>query len=107
MQHITIHSRYSLGVELTNCDGTPVDLSTSTVKYILKRNKSDNDSQALLSAEYEKPDTNILDFDFDATQTAGLVAGNAVCAIKIYRTNNKDEEIWSDECVIEEGVFNE
>lgn len=107
MQHITKKCLYSLEVELTNCDGTAVDLSTSTVKYILKRNKSDNDSQALLSYEYENPDTNILDFDFDATQTAGLVAGNAISAIKIYRANNKDEEVWSDECVIEEGVFNE
>ena len=28
-------------------------------------------------------------------------------SVKNEITNNKDEEIWSDECIIEEGVFNE
>ena len=107
MQHITKKCLYSLEVELTNCDGSAVDLSTSTVKYIVKRNKSDNDNQALLSYSYANSTTNKLLFEFDSTQTAPLVTGNCVCAIKIYRTGNKDEEIWSDEGVIEEGVFNE
>ena len=107
MQHITKNCLYSLEVELTNCDGTPVDLSTSTVKYILKRNKSDDDAIALLSYEYVNPTTNNLLFEFDATQTADLEEGNAICAIKIYRANDKNEEIWYDECVIESGVFNE
>lgn len=107
MQHITTHCRYSLEVELLNCDGSAVDLSTSTVKYILKRNKSDNDSQALLAYTYTNPTTNNLLFEFDSTETAPLTPGNAISAIKVYRTGNKDDEIWSDECVIEEGVFNE
>ena len=107
MQHITKKCLYSLEVELTNCDGSAVDLSTSTVKFILKRKKSDSDSQALLSYEYENPTTNNLLFEFDATQTGGLEVGDAIGAIKIYRDDDKDEEIWSDEYVIEEGVFNE
>lgn len=107
MQHITKKCLYSLEVELNNCDGTPLDLSTSTVKYILKRKKSDSDSQALLSYEYQNPSTNNLLFEFDATQTGNLEVGDAIGALKIYRANDKDEEIWSDEYVIEEGVFNE
>lgn len=107
MQHITKKCLYPLEVELTNCDGTPVDLSTSTVKFILKKKKSDSDSQALLSFEYENPSTNNLLFEFDATQTGSLETGDAIGAIKIYRANDKDEEIWSDEYIIEEGVFNE
>ena len=107
MQHITKKNLYKLEVELTNCDGTPVDLSTSTVKFILKRQKSDSDSQALLSYDYTNPSTNNLLFEFDSTLTGNLEVGDAIGAIKIYRANNKDEEIWSDEYVIEEGVFNE
>lgn len=107
MQHIIKNNLYTLDVELTNCDGTPVDLSTSTVKYILKRKKTDNDSQALLSYEYVNPATNNLLFEFDATQTANLEVGDAIGALKIYRANNKDEEIWSEEYTIEEGVFND
>ena len=57
MQHITIHNLYKIGFTLENCDGTPMDLSTSTVKFILKKNKSDMDTQALLSAEYVNPNT--------------------------------------------------
>ena len=72
-----------------------------------KRKKSDSDSQSLLSFEYENPSTNNLLFEFDATQTGNLEVGDAIGALKIYRANDKDEEIWSDEYVIEEGVFNE
>lgn len=107
MQHITKRNLYTLEVELTNCDGSAVDLSTSTVKFILKRKKSDSDSQALLSYEYTNPSTNSLLFEFDAVQTGNLEVGDAIGAIKIYRANDKDEELWSDEYIIEEGVFNE
>ena len=107
MQHITKNCLYNLTVELTNCDGTAVDLSTSTVKFILKKDKSDEDADALLSYEYQNPTTNTLAFEFDATQTGTLNIGNAIGAIKIYRADDKNEEVWSDEYVIEDGVFNE
>ena len=107
MQHITIHNLYKIGFTLENCDGTPMDLSTSTVKFILKKNKTDSDAQALLSAEYINSDTNILQFEFSAVSTAVLTEGTAVGALKIYRTDDKDEEIWSDEYRIERGVFDE
>ena len=107
MQHITKKCLYSLEVELTNCDGSAVDLSTSSVKFILKKNKSDNDANALLTYTYTNPTTNKLLFEFDSTQTGVLEVGDAIGAIKIYRTGNKDEELWTDEYTIEEGVFNE
>ena len=107
MQHITKKCLYSQEFELTNCDGSAVDLSTSTVKFILKKNKTDNDSQALLSYEYENPTTNKLLFEFDSTETGALEVGDAIGGLKIYRANDKDEEIWTDEYTIEEGVFNE
>ena len=34
MQHITKKCLYSLEVELTNCDGSAVDLSTSSVTLL-------------------------------------------------------------------------
>ena len=107
MQHITIHNLYKIGFTLENCDGSAMDLSTSTVKFILKKNKSDSDAQALLSADYVNSTTNILQYEFSAVETATLPEGTAIGALKIYRTDDKDEEIWSDEYTIEKGVFNE
>lgn len=107
MQHIVIHNLYNPTFTLENCDGTPMDLSTSTVKFILKKNKTDSDAQAILTGEYVNPDTNILQFEFSAIQTGNLTQGTAIGALKIYRTDNKDEEVWSDEYTIEKGVFDE
>ena len=107
MQHITIHNLYKIGFTLENCDGSAMDLSSCTVKFILKTNKDDSDDSAFLSAEYENPNTNIVDFEFSAVDTALLQEGNAIGALKIYRSDDKDEEVWSDEYLIEKGVFNE
>ena len=106
MQHITIGNLYAPTFTFTECNGAPSDLSACTVKYILKRRKSDQDVQALLAKEYVNPNTNILQFEFTATETASLTAGEAIGAVKIYRTGDKNEEVWSDEYIIEEGVFN-
>lgn len=107
MQHIVIHNLYNPTFTLENCDGTAMDLSNATVRFILKKNKTDSDAQALLSGEYENPNTNILQFEFSAIETASLPEGTAIGALKIYRTDDKDEEVWSDEYTIEKGVFNE
>ena len=107
MQHITIHNLYNPTFELQNCDGSAMDLSEATVKFVLKRNKTDADASALLSGEYVNPTTNILQYEFSAIDTATLPEGQAIGALKIYRTDNKDEEVWSDEYTIEKGVFDE
>lgn len=106
MQYIIKSNLYNPTFTLTNCDGSPMDLSTSTIKFILKADKNDLDASALLKAEYINSDTNIVQFEFDSTQTANLPSGRAVGALKIYRSDNKNEEIWSDEYMITEGVFN-
>lgn len=106
MQHIVIHNLYNPTFTLENCDGSAMDLSTSTVSFILKRSKMDSDEDALLRYDYENPSTNILQFEFSAVQTGTLSEGTAVGALKIFRTDDKDEEIWSDEYIIERGVFN-
>lgn len=107
MQHIVRSNIYNPTFTLTECDGSAVDLSTSTVKFIVKKNKDDLDSNALLSKEYVNSDTNILQFEFTSSETKNLQAGNCICALKIYRDGGKDEEVWSDEGIIEKGVFDE
>ena len=106
MQHIVKNNLYNPTFTLTNCDGSALDLSKSTVKFILKSDKSDNDDSALLRGEYVNLDTNTFQFEFTATQTSGLPIGKAIGALKIYRDGDKNEEIWSDEYIITEGVFN-
>lgn len=107
MQYIIKSNLYNPTFTLTNCDGSPMDLSTSTLKFILKADKNDLDDSALLRAEYTNSDTNIVQFEFNATQTANLPSGKAIGALKIYRDGDKNEEIWSDEYTITEGVFND
>lgn len=107
MQHIVINNLYNPTFTLTNCDGSAVDLSGSTVKFMVKRSKDDLDSSALLAKEYVNPTTNILQFEFSADETSLLAKGQAVGALKIYRVDNRNEEVWSDEYTIEEGVFND
>lgn len=106
MEHIVKNNLYNPTFTFVECNGEPSDLSSCTVKYILKKSKSDNDDSALLSGEYVNPDTNILQFEFPASDTASLPVGDAVGAVKIYRDGDKNEEVWSSEYIIEEGVFN-
>lgn len=106
MEHIVKNNLYNPTFTFVECNGEPSDLSSCTVKYILKKSKTDNDDSALLSGEYVNPDTNILQYEFTATDTANLPTGEAVGAIKIYRGGDKNEEVWSSEYIIEEGVFN-
>lgn len=107
MQHIVRSNLYNPTFALTNCDGTPIDLSTSTVRFILKRDKNDLDDSALLVGEYVNSDTNIVQFEFDANETKNLPLGRCIGALKIYRADNKNEEVWSEEYTVTEGVFND
>ena len=107
MQYIVRNNLYNPTFTLTNCDGSNVDLSTSTVKFILKSNKTDSDSSALLVGEYVNSDTNIVQFEFDANETRNLPVGRCIGALKRYRADNKNEEVWSEEYTVTEGVFND
>ena len=108
MEYITVANEKNFTFELTNCDGSPVDLSTSTVKFILKESKQDDDVRAVLSGEYVNSDTNILSFQFDADQTKALTDGKKYYAgLKIFRDGNLNEEVWNDEVKVVRGTFND
>ena len=107
MQYIRKANKASFTFELTNCDGTPVDLSTSTLKFIVKKNKSDDDSSAVLSDQVVESDTNIISFEFTAEQTAQLNEGDYFMAIKIVKANHMDDEVWNDNLKVVREVFSD
>lgn len=107
MQYIRKSNKASFTFELTNCDGSPVDLSESTVKFIVKKNKTDQDSSAILSSEISNSETNIISFEFDSTMTSPLTEGEYFMAIKIVKENHMDDEVWNDNCKVVREVFND
>lgn len=107
MQYIRKANKASFTFELTNCDGTPVDLSESTLKFIVKKNKIDEDSSAILSSQVENSDTNIVTFQFTSEDTALLTEGDYFVAIKIVKENHMDDEVWNDNLKVVREVFND
>lgn len=107
MEYIRIANCKSFEFELTNCDGTPVDLSETTAKFIVKKNKTDSDSQAILSSEIVNSETNNIMFQFDATQTSNLQEGKGFAALKLFKENNLNDEVWSDNVQIVKEVFSD
>lgn len=107
MQYIRISNAKSFEFELTNCDGSPVDLSETTAKFIIKKNKTDSDTQAILSSEIINSETNNIMFQFDATQTANLQEGKYLAALKLFKENNLNNEVWSDYIQIVREVFSD
>lgn len=107
MQYIRKANKASFTFELTNCDGSAVDLSESTLKFIVKKNKIDQDSSAILSAQSVNSETNIVSFEFTAEQTATLTEGDYFVAIKIVKDNHMDDEVWNDNLKVVREVFND
>lgn len=107
MQYIRKANKASFTFELTNCDGTPVDLSTSTLKFIVKKNKTDEDSTAVLSGEVDNSTTNIVSFEFTAQQTDLLNEGEYFIAIKIVKPDHMDDEVWNDNLKVVREVFSD
>ena len=107
MQYIRIANQASFTFELTNCDGSPVDLSSSTLKFIVKKNKTDEDTNYILFSQVENSDTNIVSFEFTAEETASLLEGEYYIAIKIVKENHMDDEVWNDKLKIVREVFND
>ena len=103
MQHITRYDWYSLYVELQNCDGSAMDLSDCSVEFDVRDKKA---GTQLLTYTYTNPDTNKLVYQFSGSETAALNPGSAICAIKVFRANNLAQEVWTEECVIDDGVIN-
>lgn len=107
MQYIRIANKASFTFELTNCDGSPVDLSEATLKFIVKRNKIDEDSAAILASQVDNSETNIVSFEFTSEDTAALTEGNYFVAIKIVKDNHMDDEVWNDNLKVVREVFND
>ena len=106
MQYIQAKQYNSFTFTLENCDGTPVDLSAATVKFIVKKTRNTPDTDAVLSGEIVNSNTNILMFEFDATET-DIAEGSYVIGLKIFKSDDKNLEVYSDDCKVVKGVFNE
>lgn len=85
----------------------PVDLSAATVKMIIKRSITDEDSDAVVAKEVVHSDSNIIGFHLTAAETAALDVGDYVLGVKIVWDNGVDaQEIACEELRITQGVFN-
>ena len=107
MQYIRKSNKATFTFELTNCDGTPVDLSETVAKFIVKQNKADADSSAVLSAQIENSDTNILYFGFNAQQTDPITEGDYFVALKLVKDDHMDDEVWNDNLKVVREVFSD
>lgn len=87
-------------------NGKPLDCSQFTIKFLVKKNKTDLDANAVLKAEWINPKSNILHCQFTAEETY-IETGKYIGAIKLFRKNGMNEEIWVDEFIVEKGVINE
>ena len=107
MRYIRKANKATFEFELTNCDGTPVDLSATTAKFIVKKDKSTPDNSAVLSGEIVNSETNNIMFQFTAVQTANITEGDYVCALKLFKSDNMNDEVWSDNLKVVKEVFND
>lgn len=107
MQYIRKANYAAFCFEITLADGSPVDLSETTAKFIIKKNKTDSDSQAILSSEVVNSETNNIMFQFDVTQTSNLQEGKGFAALKLFKENNLNDEVWSDNVQIVREVFSD
>lgn len=107
MLYIRKANKATFEFELTNCDGTPVDLSQATVKFLVKKDKSVPDNSAVLSGEIVNSDTNNIMFQFNAIQTTNITEGEYVGALKVFKADNMNDEVWSDKIKVVKEVFSD
>lgn len=109
MKHVNQNNLFTQTLELYQEDNrTPLDCSNATFVFMIKKDRSDPDDQAVLPPiTYEKPDTNILCFEYTAPQMNLLDPGVYIMALKIYREDDMNEELWIDQLTIEKGVFHD
>jgi hypothetical protein len=90
---------------ITYCDKSPVDLSEAKVSLIFKRQVSDNDADALVRKDIERPESNILNYTLSMFDTRFIQEGHYVIGVKIFWEDETAQEIWRDILVVEKGVF--
>ena len=106
MQYIKKANYAAFCFEITLADGSAEDLSETIFKFVVKKNKADDDTAAILADAISYSDTNIVLFQFDATQTANLEEGTYYAALKMFRQNDMNYEIWSDKLKVTRETFN-
>ena len=87
-------------------DMTPPDLSACTVKFMVKQNVSDPDTKAIFVQSLEHPDSNIVHFEMQPTDTKKLKQGTYVAACKLFYDNGVELTVWQDNILVTIGVFN-
>lgn len=106
MQYINKNEYNSFTFTLTECNGNPVDLSQTTVKFIVKKDNKTEDDNAVMAGSIVNSTTNILVFEFNA-DNSNIQEGQYVCALKTFKTGGINKEVWSDKCTVVKGVFDE
>lgn len=87
---------------------TPMDLSSRTVKVIIKKNKDDADENAILPIlVFQNWGTNTIIPTYTATQTQSIKEGEYYFSIKIYTADDLDRELYNNVLTVTKGVFND
>lgn len=87
---------------------TPMKLTHRTVKVLVKKNKDDNDAEAVLPVKtYENIEVNYIIPTYTADETRQLKEGDYYFAIKIFTADGLDRELYNDVLTVNKGVFNE
>jgi len=103
MQTITRNCGETFTFEITKDDLTPIELAgISRVRFVIK---SKGAMTNIIDKEILTPESNIVMFQLDSTETANIPVGKYIGAVKIYRDNNMDAEIWNDEFNVINGVI--
>lgn len=103
MQTITRNCGETFTFEITKDDLTPIELDGITrVRFAIKDKIS---GTLVIDKEISTPESNIVMFQLDSTETGSISVGKYIGAVKIYRDNNMDAEIWNDEFNVINGVI--
>ena len=107
MQYITKSCAFAIQFDIFEADGlTPADMTGKRFVFTVKKNKMDK-SSVLPEQIFENVETSHLMVMYDATQTAGLLEGTYVCALKMYTDDALNDEVWSDQLIVSKGVFHD
>ena len=103
MQTITRNCGETFTFEITKDDLTPIELAGITrIRFVIKAKNSNTN---VIDKEILNPESNIVMFQLDSTETNSIPVGRYIGAVKIYRDNNMDDEIWNDEFNVINGVI--
>ncbi len=106
--HIIKGNGKTLNFTLKNCDGSDYDVTDVTsVVFLAKERLEEDDASAVISQTITTPSSNIISIALTSTQTLAVEAGTYYAGLKVYRTNDMDEQVWSGELIVERGTFSD